>query len=225
MKKLMLLFLVLALSACTSATEVPAAAPTDVPPTSTPMVVVQTVVVEATQAPTDVPPPTAVPPTDTPVVIVQTVVVEATQAPTQQVAAAPTQAAANGLITVDNVLGAGYFVDMTRTSSQLSLRCQLYKEIKFSVRPASKDITEVQFYYRIKDRSTGAVFEWQNGGKMIAEADGTFTILFNGENVHADSRRPNAFLDYQFIGLSKNGGRVGNSDRIENQITYTFECP
>jgi hypothetical protein len=222
MKKLILLSLILVLTACTSATEVPSAAPTDVPPTTTPVVVVQTVVVEATQASTEIPPtpvPTNVPPT----AAVVTVVVEATQVPATQAPAE--QPASNGLTMVDNVLGAGWFVDMTRNSSQLSLRCQLYKEIKFSVKPTDKNITQVQFYYRIEDRSTGATFDWQNFGKMIAETDGTFTLAFNGEQVNADSRRPNAWLDYQFVGLSQTGGVVGRSDKIEKQITYTFECP
>lgn len=224
MKKLILLSLVLALSACTSATEVPPAAPTDVPPTSTPVVVVQTVVVDATQAPTEIPPtpiPTEVPPTTAPVVV--TVVVEPTQpAPTQAPADQPVS---NGLTMVDNVLGAGYFSDMSRNSSQLSLRCQLYKEVKFSVKPIVNTITQVLFYYRIVDRSTGTAFEWQNYGKLIDNGDGTFALAFNGEQVNADSRRPNAWLDYQFVGLSKTGDVVGRSEKIEKQITYTFECP
>lgn len=223
MKKLILLSLILVLTACTSATEVPSAAPTDVPPTSTPVVVVQTVVVEATQAPTEVP-PTAVPPTEVPpTAAVVTVVVEATQPAATQ--APVEQPASNGLITLDNVLGAGYFSDMTRNTSQFSLRCQLYKEIKFSVKPMVNTITQVQFYYRIVDRSTGTAFEWQNFGKMIGETDGTFSLTFNGEQVNADSRRPNAWLDYQFVGLSSTGGVVGRSEKIEKQITYTFECP
>ncbi len=224
MKKLILLSLILVLTACTSATQAPVAAPTDVPPTSTPVVLVQTVVVEATQAPTEVPPtavpPTAVPPTAAPVVV--TVVVEPTQAAAAQ---PPAQPASNGLITVDNALGAGYFSDLTRNSSQLSLRCQLYKEIIFKVKPTVNTITQVQFYYRIVDRNTGTAFEWQNFGKMIGEADGTFSLTFSGEQVNADSRRPNAWLDYQFIGLSKTGDVVGRTEKIEKQITYTFECP
>lgn len=228
MKKLILLSLVLVLSACTSATEVPVAAPTDVPPTSTPVVVVQTVVVEATQAPTEVP-PTAVPPTEVPptaVVVVQTVVVEPTQAAaTQPPAVAAPNEAASGLVTVDAVLGAGYFTEMTRSASQLSLRCQLVKEVTFKVKPLLDTITQVEFYYRIVDRTTGTPFEWRNQGKMIPEADGTFSLVFNGEQVNADSRRPNAWLDYQFVGLSKTGGVVGRSEKIEKQITYTFDCP
>lgn len=222
MKKLALLLLVLVLTACTSATEAPVAAPTEVLPTATPVVVLQTVVVEATQAPTEVP-PTAIPPTAEPVVV--TVVVEATQAPATQAPAAAPADTGSDLITVDNTLGAGWFVDMTRTNSQLSLRCKLFETITFKVKPTDATITEVQFYYRIQDRATGAIFDWQNAGRMISEADGTFTLAFKGEQVNADSRRPNAWLDYQFVGLSRTGGVVGRSEKIEQQITYTFECP
>lgn len=225
MKKIALLLLVLVLTACTSATEAPqVVAPTEVLPSPTPVVVVQTVLVEPTQAPTEVP-PTAEPPTAAPPVVV-TVVVEATQVPptSAPAAAAPTEST-GGLITVDPILGAGYFTDMTRTGNQLSLRCQLYKEITFKVKPLVDTITQVEFYYRIVDRTTGTPFEWQNRGKMIPEADGTFTLVFNGEQVNADSRRPNAWFDFQFIGLSKTGGVVGRSEKIEKQITYTFECP
>jgi len=224
MKKLLLLLLALTLTACASPTEAPVAAPTEVLPTTTPVVLVQTVVVEATQAPTDVPPPTPVPPTAAPVVV--TVVVEATQAaPIQPLAPAATTDSSGGLITVDNTLGAGWFVNITRTKSQLSLRCQLYKEITFKVKPTDPVITEVQFYYRIQDRKSGAIFDWQNAGRMISEVDGTFTLNFNGEQVNADSRRANAWLDYQFVGLSRSGGVVGRSEKIEQQITYTIECP
>jgi ABC-type transport system substrate-binding protein len=224
MKKLILLSLVLVLSACTSATEVPSIAPTDVLPTSTPVVLVQTVVVEATQAATEVP-PTAVPATEVPATpVVVTVVVEPTQAAATQPPAVAAQPS-DGLVTVDAVLGAGYFTEMTRNASQLSLRCQLVKEVTFKVKPLVDTITQVQFYYRIVDRSTGAAFEWQNFGKMIPEADGTFSLVFNGEQVNADSRRPNAWLDYQFVGLSKTGDVVGRTEKIEKQITYTFECP
>jgi hypothetical protein len=189
-------------------------------------VLVQTVVVEATQAATEVP-PTAVPATEVPATpVVVTVVVEPTQAAaTQPPAVAAQPEAASGLVTVDAVLGAGYFTDMTRNTSQLTLRCQLHKEVTFKVKPLVDTITQVEFYYRIVDRTTGTPFEWRNHGKMIPEADGTFSLLFNGEQVNADSRRPNAWLDYQFVGLSKTGGVVGRTEKIEKQITYTFECP
>jgi hypothetical protein len=157
---------------------------------------------------------------------VVTVVVEPTQAaPTNPPAVAAATDAGGGLITVDDVLGAGWFVNMTRNKSALSLRCQLNKEITFSVKPVDPNITDVQFYYRIQDRNTGTFFDWQNAGRMISDANGNFTLVFSGEDVNADSRRANAWLDYQFVGLSRTGGVVGRSDKIEQQITYTIECP
>jgi len=222
MKKIFILLLAIALTACAApaaATEQPVAAPPE--PTATPLVVVQTVIVTVipTQAATEVPPPTAVPPTPIP----------PTAAPETQ-AVAPTAAAVNtaasgGAITVDNALGAGWFVNMTRSADAFALRCQLSKEITFSVTPTDANITAVDFYYRTEDRSTGAVFDWQNAGRMLPDANGNFTLVFSGESVNANFRKPNAWFDYQFVGLSRSGGVVGRSERIEQQVSYTFDCP
>jgi hypothetical protein len=83
----------------------------------------------------------------------------------------------------------------------------------------------VQFYYRIEDRATGAVFDWQNAGKMLPDANGNFALVFSGDNVNANFRKPNAWFDYQFVGLSKSGGVVGRSEKIIQQVSYTFDCP
>jgi len=224
MKKFIVVLLAVALTACASPvpTEQAVVAPPE--PSATPVVVVQTVVVEATQVPTDVPPPTEVPPTEVPPTaapVVVTVVVEATQ----PVAPQPTAESNNGnLITVENALGAGWFVNMTRTGNNLSLRCQLYKQITFTVTPTDPNIKFVDFYYRTQDRSTGAVFEWQNAGRMIPDANGNFTIVFSGEDVNANFRKPLAWFDYQFIG-SNPTGVVGRSEKIVQQVDYTNDCP
>ena len=220
MKKLIFVLLAVALTACASPVPTEQAAVAPVEPSATPVVVVQTVVVEATQVPTDVPPPTEVPPTAEPVVV--TVVVEATQPPAPQPTAETS--ANSGLITVENALGAGWFVNMTRTGNNLSLRCQLYKEITFTVTPTDPNIKTVDFYYRTQDRSTGAVFEWQNAGRMIPDANGNFTIVFSGEDVNANFRKPLSWFDYQFIG-SNPSGVVGRSEKIVQQIDYTNDCP
>lgn len=231
MKKIVILLLAVILAACSSA---PAAAPTEPPaptviePSPTPVVIVQTVVVEATLPPTLVPsptaePPTAVPASPTPVVV--TVVVESTQqAPAVQPTAAPVDTS-GGLLTVDPNLGAGWFTNMTFTKDILSLRCQLNKEITFSVKPLDANIAEVNFYYRIVDRSTGAAFDWQNAGRMPSDANGNFVLVFSGDDVNANFRKPNAWLDFQFVGLSRSGGVVGRSEKIEQKVTYTLDCP
>ena len=225
MRKLVLLMLALVLAACAAPPAAATVAPTEAValPTQTPMVVVETVVV--TVIPTDMPAevpsatpppaPTEVPPTTVP----------PTVAPATEVVAAPAQASANdGPIKVDDRLGAGWFVSMTRSRNDFSLRCQLNKEITFTVKAMDPNITQVDFFYRIQDRDTGAVFDWQNAGRMVPGGDGTFTLAFSGEKVSANFRKPNAFLDYQFAG-SNSTGVVGRSEKIERQVTYTFDCP
>lgn len=218
MKRILILFLALILVACgapPAPTQQPTAAPPE--PTQTPLIVVETVVV--TVMPTNAPPeaPTATPlppPTEVP----------ATQPPAAtEAVAAPTEAA-GGPVTVDDSFGAGWFVSMSRDRNDFSLRCQLNKQITFSVKPTDPNITQVDFYYRIEDRETGAIFDWQNAGRMIRDANGSFTLVFSGEKVSANFRKPNAWFDYQFIG-SSNSGVVGRSEKIEQQVTYTFDCP
>lgn len=222
----LMIFLALILVAC--AAPAPTADQPAPQPTQTAMVVVETVVekvvetvvvtVVPTQAPTEIPSatppplPTEVPPTQA--------VVEPTQQPAQ---AAPADAA-SGLIPVDDILGAGWFTNLTRTRNDFALRCQISNEITFSVKPVDPNITQVDFYYRIGDRSTGAVFDWQNAGRMIRDANGNFTLVFSGDDVHPNFRKPTAWLDYQFIG-SSGSGVIGRSEKIEQQVTYTLDCP
>ena len=168
-----------------------------------------------TEAPTatPLPPPTEIPPTQAPA--------EATQPP----AAAPDAAEdSTGLVTVDDSFGAGWFTGIARTRNDFSLRCQQNKEITFRVKPSDASITQVDFYYRIQDRETGAIFDWQNAGRMSRDAGGGFSITFSGEDVSANFRKPNAWFDYQFIG-SSGSGVVGRSEKIEQQVSYTFDCP
>jgi hypothetical protein len=184
------------------------------------MIVVETVVVTVipTDLPTQAPAPTATslpPPTEPSA---------ATQPPAATEAVAAPAEAAGGPITVDDSFGAGWFTNMTRDRNDFSLRCQLNKQIIFSVKPADPTIAHVDFYYRIQDRETGAIFDWQNAGRMIRDANGSFTLVFSGEKVNANFRKPNAWFDYQFIG-SSNSGVVGRSEKIEQQVTYTFDCP
>ena len=221
MKKILLLFLAVALAACAAPVTEQPVQPTAAPPepTATPIVIVETVIVIATQAPTEVPPPTAIPPTAVP-----PTAVAPTQppAPTAEVIV-PT--VSGGPVVVDNALGAGWFVNMSRTADAFSLRCQLSKDITFSVTPTDDNITEVNFYYRTQDRATGAVFDWQNAGRMFPDANGNFTLVFSGEKVNPNFRKPTAWFDYQFIGISSSGGVVGRSEKIEQQVSYTIDCP
>lgn len=223
MKKFALLMLAVILTACASPvpTEQTALPPE---PTQTPVVVFQTVVVEATQAPTDAPPPTEAPPTAAPVVI--TVVVEPTQAPVQ---AAPTQAPAaqasvNALVSLDNALGKGVFTNMTMSSNNLTLRCAP-RDITFNITASNPAIADVVFYYRIVDLARLYPSEWKAFGNMKSTGNGNFTLTFTGENVNPSLRLDGSWFEFQFVGLAKNGNVVDRSEKFESLVKYTFDCP
>jgi hypothetical protein len=226
MRKLILLLLAFALTAC-GAAPAPTVAPTQAPlqPTQTAALIVQTVVVTVvpTNLPTEVPPATSVPPTPVPPTAVPPTAVPPTQgaAPTQ----APVQAANGATTALDNALGAGWFNNLTVSANNLSLRCQLYNTVTFGVTPSDRTITQVQFYYRVEDKATGSVFDWQNFGRMAPDANGNFTLAFSGDNVGADFRKPNAWFDFQFVGLSRTGGVVGRSEKINQQVNFSLDCP
>jgi hypothetical protein len=231
MRRLIVLLLVLVLAACAAPPVTPTQAPTEdvIQPTQTAAVIVQTVVVTViptdlpTEIPTQIPsatplpPPTEVPPTQQ----------AATELPASTAASAPALAedSGSGTGTLDSTLGGGWFTNMTLTAKALSLRCQPSKQITFSVTPSDPGITQADFYYRIEDRATGAVFDWQGPKRMPADANGNFTLVFTGEDVNPNFRKPNAWFDFQFVGLNKSGARVGNSEKIVQQVSYTFDCP
>jgi len=220
MKKLFILLLAVVLVACSAPavpTEQPVAAVVE--PSATPVVVVQTVIVEATQAPTEVPPPTAVPPTAAPVVV--TVVVQ----PTQEAAVQPTtQPAGDAPIALDNVLGKGVFTNMTMSSSNLTLRCAP-RDITFNITTPNIDIADVVFYYRTVDLKRLYPKEWKAFGKMDANGNGNFTLTFSGEDVSPDWRLDNSWFEFQFVGLAKSGNVIDQSQKIEELVKYTFDCP
>jgi len=221
MKKIVILLLALILADCSTP-----AAPTEQPvavviePSATPVVVVQTVVVEATQAPTEVPPPTAVPPTAEPVVVVQTVVVQPTQAPAQ----APAQPAGNAPVALDDALGKGVFTNMTMSSNAFTLRCAP-RDITFKITTANQDIVDAVFYYRVVDLKRLYPSEWKSFGKMTANGNGNFSLTFKGDDIAADLRLDNSWFDFQFVGLAKSGDVVDRTEKIQELVKYTFDCP
>ena len=225
MKKLIILLLAVVLAACSTPP-----APTEpvvaavVEPSATPVVVVQTVVVEATQAPTDVPPPTAVPPTAVPPTaapVVVTVVVEATPVSVQPTAA---QASGDAPIAIDTALGRGVFSNMTMSSDAFTLRCSP-RDISFNITTANVDIVDAVFYYRVVDNRRLYPSEWKAFGKMVANGNGNFTLTFSGEDIHPDIRQDNSWFDFQFVGLARSGNVVDRTEKIEELVRYTFDCP
>ena len=83
----------------------------------------------------------------------------------------------------------------------------------------------MDFYHRIEDRGTGLIFDWEGPRRMTSGANGSFTLVLTGEDIKPDFRYQNAWLDFQFVGLSKSGGRIGNSEKISRQVNFTVDCP
>ena len=212
MKKLVIVLLAVILAAC-STLVAPTEQPVAVEPSPTPVVIVQTVVVEATQVPAE---PTAAEP------VVVTVVVEATKAPEVQAPAATVDG--NAPIALDEALGKGVFTNMTMTSSNLTLRCSP-RDITFNVTSLNSAIKDVVFYYRITDLERMYPKDYTPFGEMTANGNGNYTLTFKGEDVHPDLRIDGGWLDFQFVGLAKDGNVVDRSQPIESLVKYTFDCP
>lgn len=217
MKKFLLLFLAVILTACgtapTAVTEQPVAPSPE--PSATPMVIVETVIVTVipTEAPTEVPAPSATPPPPP------------TEAPLPTQAPALVADTSGGPIVLDNALGKGIFVNLTMSSNSLTLRCAP-REITFTATAYDPlTVVDADFYYRIVDLKRLYPSEWVRVGKMKGDGKGNFSIVFSGESVQPSLRLNDSFVDFQIIGLNKGGGRVDATQKIEGMIRYTFDCP
>lgn len=221
MKKFLILALALVLSGCSAFTPV---SPTSAPP-PTAQVIIATVLVPvvATQAPTNVPTETPIPPSPTPQVIVVTATPENTQA-------APTAAISGGATataTLSPFAGGDLFTNLTRSGSYFALNC-LPKDITFSVSTSNVYVTEVHFYYHMEDLTTQppTISTPKDGGKMVGDKNGNYTIDFNTLMISPDTRATaKAWFDYQFVGFNKLGDKVGSSGVITQQVYYTKDCP
>lgn len=214
MKKLLLLGLAVALTACAAP-----ATPTAQPVAPEPIVV--TVVVEPTQAPAQ------------PETIVVTVVVPASPVPEQPTAVPPTQPPAatastdsgNGSIVVDDLLGKGVFNNITLSGNEFSLRC-VTRELTLTATASLADIAEAELFYRMVDQPKALYYsEWRSAGKMKEEGNGVFSYLLTGETVHPDLRLDLGWFEFQLVGLNSGGGVIDRTQKIEQLVTYRIDCP
>jgi len=230
MKKILILALALVLSGCGALTPVtPTSAP---PPTAQVIVATVLVPVVATQPPSPVPTDTAVPPTPTP----QVVVVTATSANT--VAAPAATATSSGPATATATLpsdagglskaGVVLFSNLTRSGSYFNLRCPP-QDLTFGVSTSDPSVVEVDMWYHMEDLTTQPVTisSLENLGKMTGDGHGNYTIDVNTlQQLSSDLRASaKAWFDYQFVGIAKDGNRVGSSGVISQQVLYLKDCP
>ena len=228
MKKLLTLALAFVLTGCGALA--PAATPTAELPTATPVVIIQTVEVTSVpvQGATAIPTVTTAPPTLAPQVIVVTATGGAAAAssnPTNPANPTPIGGAAIPVVTATypaNV-GGGFFTNLTRSADTFYLKCQP-DTINFGVSTSNPYITEVDLFYRIEDRLSVSITNWKDGGAMVSDKNGNFTVAFSAATVTPDSRSHKAWFDYEFVGINKLGNTVGRTARISQQITYKIDC-
>ncbi len=221
MKKLILIALALTLAACSGYQPVPPTPqPTAIPPS--PVVKLQTVVVVITS--------TSLPPTSIP-----TVTPAPTEAPTLPPATATsTQASgptlpsvptiSSGVINIPFSFNGPVFTNITVSTNWFSLRCNP-KTITFDLYATDVYITQVELYYRIRDKHSTEIPEWSRGASLETDGGSHFWLTFSGEQVPPDNRKANGWFDFQFVGVNKLGQVVGRSDHIENIVSYAFDCP
>ena len=214
MKKLLFLTLIFALTAC-------GPAPTAAPPAATQPPVVITVVVPATSAPaqaTEVPQPTTAP--------------AATEAPAATSTTAPvlptdtSMPGATATSTLPPAFGADKLVNITRDGDHFSLKCSP-SQIVFTGTAGDTYVAGAEVWYRMVDKVTGMQSKWYAGGKMDNDGKGNFTRTFSALDVNPDVRFDNAWFEYQFIALAKDGNVYWRSDKTTyaKQVTFTKECP
>jgi len=218
MKRLTLILLAVLLAGCSALQAVPPTPqPTSIPPT--PQVIIATVLV--TVIPTDA--PTLVPvPTNTPLPTLDL--------PTQTTTAEMTPATetstpvGGGPVTVPASLYGSAFSNIAFSGSRFSLRCEP-KSISFDLTASDVYVTVVEFYYRIRDKNSTYVPDWSRGGTLLGESGGHFFVTFGADEVVPDNRKVNGWFDIQFVGLNKLGQVVGRTEKIEDIVTYTLDCP
>jgi hypothetical protein len=202
----------------------PIGAPASAPDTQTPAVIIQTVVVTA--APTEAAAPAPTQPAAaaaSPQVIVVTATGSSGEASPSTTAAVGTLSPADATAPFPANPGGDLFTNLTRSGDKFSLRCQP-DTLSFGVSTSNVYVTGVDFWYRIQDRLSTSISNWQFGGSMESDKHGNFTIAFPASRVDPDTRSHRAWFDYQFIGVNKVGDVVGRSAKLAKQITYTIDC-
>ncbi len=177
----------------------------------------------------------------TPVVIVQTVLVtsnapesslaSATPALTQPAAAAPQNMQASapgtvpltGMTAIPTSFNGSSFTNMSVSGDKFSLRCNP-KEISFDVTTTDVYITQVDLYWRLRDKHSTFVPNWSWGRTMDTDGLYHFWITINGSDIPADLRKKQAWFDFEFVGQNKFGDAIGRTEKITDMISYTIDC-
>jgi hypothetical protein len=202
MKKLLVILLVLALTACVAGpTKTPTALPTDVP----------------AEEPTDVPAPTEEP-TDEPA---------PTEAPEEEPTAEPASGNSFGDFeftdkqTGDTRTGSAEF-----SAGAFAHDCDTLPDVlTLTVTANEEDIYKVNYVYRLTSATAGTISTgWSGDAKMEVLGDGKFKIDFPESQIPSEAVTWDAWFDVQFIAFDQQDITY-SSPIFAKVIKYTYGCP
>jgi len=224
MKKALFIILAMLLTACSAAA--PVSQPTQQEP---PTPIIQTVVVVATTAPTEISLPTQAPtntalPEPSPTVALPTEVPPTTIPATAEVSS--TGSSDLTAVYVDNTLGKGVFADIVFSSDRLTLNCYP-REFDITMRAIHPDVTRAEMFYRVLEAPSYFRYsDWYRVGNLNTDGKGNFFITFKATDITADWRvLDQAVIEFQFVGVNKGGGVVDRTQKIEKLVMYYKGCP
>lgn len=177
----------------------------------------------------------------TPIVVVQTVLVTppsdtsqlntATEAPaqalvTQQSQVFGTQPAVipvTGPIAIPASFNGKGFTNLGVSGDKFSLRCEP-KQISFDATTSDVYITQVDLYWRLRDKHSTFVPNWSWGRTLETDGLYHFWITISGSDIASDLRKHQAWFDFEFVGMNKTGDAMGRTEKITNLVSYTIDC-
>jgi hypothetical protein len=177
----------------------------------TPVVVVQTVLVTP---PSDVAPLVASSPVATQPQIAQQ---------SQGLETQPVVIPVSGLNAIPASFNGKSFTNLGVSGDKFSLRCEP-KQISFDATTTDVYITQVDLYWRLRDKHSTFVPNWAWGRTMETDGLYHFWITISGSDIPPDLRKRQAWFDFEFVGMNKFGQAVGRTEKITDLVSYTIDC-
>ncbi len=225
MKQLLVVALAFALTGCSAISPFTTQATPTVGATSTPQIIIQTVIVTVlvTAPATETPIPTATwtpIPTFTP----QPTSLTGTPGTGTPLATGTPAVGGSATATLPTNAGGGLFSNLTRSGDHLYYSCQP-NIITFGLTATDPNVHGVDLFYRLEYQNSSLTTGWVDVGSMRSDNSGNFTFDFKASMIPSDLRTRTAWVDYQFVGLNRSLQVVGRSALILQQVTFTPTCP
>ncbi len=172
----------------------------------------------------------------TPIVVVQTVLVPQLSDAATPLAIQPQVAQQNqtfgtqsvvipvtGPISIPANFNGKSFTNLSVSGDKFSLRCEP-KQISFDATTTDVYITQVDLYWRLRDKHSTFVPNWVWGRTLETDGLYHFWITINGSDIPPDVRKRQAWFDFEFVGMNKFGEAIGRTEKITDLVSYTIDC-